>query len=194
MSSGKPLRRVLVVSGSSQVHDYITELLPADEYAPIVCVRSAGEAKRLLLSSDFDLFIVNTPLCDEYGTELALDFADTTMGILLLCKNDVYEQISSRVEESGVLTLAKPVGRNTLFGAIKLLSAVHARLSRMEQKNRTLQEKMADIRVVNRAKWLLIENLNMTEKDAHYYIEKQAMDTRLSRREVAEHIIRTYDK
>ena len=34
---------------------------------------------------------------------------------------------------------------------------------------------------------------NMTEKDAHYYIEKQAMDTRLSKREVAEHIIRTYD-
>ena len=33
----------------------------------------------------------------------------------------------------------------------------------------------------------------MTEKDAHYYIEKQAMDTRLSRKEVAENIIRTYD-
>ena len=64
----------------------------------------------------------------------------------------------------------------------------------MEKKNKTLQEKMADIRVVNRAKWLLIEHLNMTERDSHYYIEKQAMDTRLSRREVAEHIIRTYDK
>ena len=53
---------------------------------------------------------------------------------------------------------------------------------------------MEDIRVVNRAKWLLIEHLSMTEQDAHYYIEKQAMDTRLSRREVAEHIIRTYDQ
>ena len=53
---------------------------------------------------------------------------------------------------------------------------------------------MADIRTVNRAKWLLIENLGMTEKDAHYYIEKQAMDTRMSRREVAVGIIRTYDK
>ena len=43
-------------------------------------------------------------------------------------------------------------------------------------------------------KWLLIENLKMSESDAHYYIEKQAMDTRLSRREVAQGIIRTYDK
>ncbi len=64
----------------------------------------------------------------------------------------------------------------------------------MEKQNRTLREKMEDIRAVNRAKWLLIEHLSMTEQDAHYYIEKQAMDTRLSRREVAEHIIRTYDQ
>ena len=52
---------------------------------------------------------------------------------------------------------------------------------------------MQDIRTVNRAKWLLIEIKRMTENEAHYYIEKQAMDMRLSRREVAENIIRTYD-
>ena len=67
------------------------------------------------------------------------------------------------------------------------------KLEKMEKKNHTLMEKMADIRTVNRAKWLLIENVNMTEKDAHYYIEKQAMDMRLSRKEVAQNIIRTYD-
>ena len=53
---------------------------------------------------------------------------------------------------------------------------------------------MADIRMVNRAKWLLIDNLGMSEKDAHHYIEKRAMDSRQTRREVAEGIIRTYDK
>ena len=52
---------------------------------------------------------------------------------------------------------------------------------------------MADIRVVNRAKWLLMEKLNLSEKDAHYYIEKQAMDLRIPRREVAGNIIRTYE-
>ena len=63
----------------------------------------------------------------------------------------------------------------------------------MEKKNQALQEKMQDIRTVNRAKWLLIERHRMTEEDAHYFIEKQAMDMRLSRREVAENIIRSYD-
>ena len=80
-----------------------------------------------------------------------------------------------------------------IYGAIKLLTAMSSKLGKMEKRNRTLQEKMEDIRAVNRAKWLLIENLKMTEKDAHYYVEKQAMDTRLSRKEVAENIIRTYD-
>ena len=51
---------------------------------------------------------------------------------------------------------------------------------------------MNEIRLVNRAKWLLISELKMTESDAHRYIEKQAMDLRISKREVAENVIRTY--
>lgn len=51
---------------------------------------------------------------------------------------------------------------------------------------------MQEIRLGNRAKWVLIEELKMTEPDAHKYIEKQAMDRCVSRREIAEDIIKTY--
>ena len=51
---------------------------------------------------------------------------------------------------------------------------------------------MEEIRLVNRAKWLLISALNMHESDAHRYIEKQAMDRCVSKRQVAEEIIKTY--
>ena len=54
------------------------------------------------------------------------------------------------------------------------------------------RRKMQEIRQVNRAKWLLIENLKMTETDAHHYIEKQAMDRCVSRREIAMGIIKIY--
>ena len=194
MTTPKLLHRVLVVSGGKQAFDYIADLLPKSEYDPVTYVSSAGEAKRLLLTTDYDLLIVNTPLPDEFGTELALDYAAGTLGVLLLCKSDLYEQVAYRVEDGGVLTLPRPVTKQTFYTAIKLLVAMNARLCKLEKQNRSLKEKMADIRVVNRAKWLLIEHLTMTEQDAHYYIEKQAMDTRLSRREVAEGIIRTYDK
>ena len=194
MTTPKPLCRVLVVSSGKQAYDYIAELLPSGEYDPITHVTSAGEAKRLLVGTDYDILIINTPLPDEFGTELALDCAVGTRGVLVLCKSELYEQVSYRLEDSGILTLPRPVTRQTFYTTVRLLAATNARLAKMEKQNRSLKEKMEDIRVINRAKWLLIEHLSMHEQEAHYYIEKQAMDMRLSRREVAEHIIRTYDQ
>ena len=51
----------------------------------------------------------------------------------------------------------------------------------MEKKSVSLQERMDEIKLVNRAKWTLITNLNMSEEAAHRYIEKQAMDKNYSR-------------
>ena len=56
-----------------------------------------------------------------------------------------------------------------------------------------LEAKVADIRIINRAKLLLVQHLQMTETEAHKYIEKQAMDTSMRRRTIAENIIRTYE-
>ena len=53
---------------------------------------------------------------------------------------------------------------------------------------------MMEIKIVNRAKWTLINSLNMSEEDAHRYIEKQAMDRCVSKRAIAEEIIRSYDR
>ena len=194
MKAAKPPLRVLIASSSKQVFDSVSALLPPVDYDPVVYAASAGEAKRMLVSNDFDLLIINTPLPDEFGLDFALHFADRSIGILLLCKSDVYEQVAYRAEEEGILTLSKPISRQTLFASLRLLSAVARKLSAWEAKNRTLEEKMSDIRVVNRAKWLLISHLGMSEEDAHYYIEKQAMDLRISRREAAELMIRTYDQ
>lgn len=193
MKNPKPRRRVLVVSNGTQTYDYIASLLPSDEFEPPTLAASGGEAKRLLLSTDFDILVINAPLPDEFGLDFALDAAAGHMGVLLLTKADLYEQVSFRAEDAGILTLPKPVQRQTLYTSLKLLAAVSTRLAKMEQRAKTLEEKMMDIRLVNRAKWLLISHLGMNETDAHYYIEKQAMDTRRSRREIAEDVIRTYD-
>lgn len=193
MATGKRKYRVLVAGSGDKIHDYIAEMLPKSSFDPILRAGDAGEVRRMLLDTAVDIVIINTPLTDEFGVELALDLAESPMGVMLLVKNELYDQVCYKVEDSGVLTVGKPMTRQGFYSAVKLLSAVSARLSKMEKQNRTLQEKMADIRVVNRAKWLLIEHHHMTEENAHYFIEKQAMDTRMSRREVAENIIRTYD-
>ena len=193
MATAKKKYRVLVAGSGDKIIDYISEMLPRSSYDPILRAGDAGEVRRMLMDTPVDIVIINTPLSDDFGVELALDLAEGAMGVLLLVKNELFDQVCYKVEDSGVFTIGKPMTRQGFYGAVKLLSAMTARLSKMEKANRTLQEKMADIRVVNRAKWLLIEHHHMKEQDAHYFIEKQAMDTRLSRREVAENIIRTYD-
>ena len=193
MPAGKAQYSVLVVSASDKVFSSVLDLMPPAEYNPVLRAKNSGEARRMLLEMSADIIIINIPLPDDFGVQLALDLSDSPSGILMLVKSDLYEQVAYRVEDSGIFTLPKPNSSQMIYNAVKLLSVYAARLKKLEQKNRTMQEKMTDIRTINRAKWLLIENLNMSENDAHRYIEKQAMDTRSTRREVAEGIIRTYD-
>ena len=65
-------------------------------------------------------------------------------------------------------------------------------MRKLEKKTLSIEEKMEEIRIVNRAKWLLISELKMDEQGAHRYIEKQAMDRCVSKKVVAEEIIKTY--
>ena len=57
-----------------------------------------------------------------------------------------------------------------------------------------LEKKLADVRVVDRAKCLLIQYRGLTEEQAHRAIEKQAMDTRQTRVAVAQTVIDHYDE
>lgn len=137
--------------------------------------------------------IINAPLPDEFGTELALDVCEGSgTGVLLLVKAEHYADIHSRVSQYGVLVISKPT--NSPGGISIAYASVRdeERLRRMEQKTASIEEKMEEIRIVNRAKCLLIEQLKMTEKEAHRYIEKQAMDRCVTRRTIAENIISTY--
>ncbi len=193
MAAGKTKYRVLVAGGNEKLRDLISDILPKNEYEFLLSVTTAGEVRRLTMDRSVDLVILNAPLKDEFGAQLARDLADNNLGVLLLAGSDVFEQVSYRVEQSGVITLTKPTTKQSLYIALRALTALRSKLLQMEQKNRALQQKVADIHAVNHAKWLLIQHDNMSESDAHRFIEKQAMDMRLSRREVAESIIRTYD-
>lgn len=193
MATGKNKYRVLAAGCNEKICDFISDLLPKKDYEPLQRAATAGEARRILLDNDMDLVILNAPLKDEFGTQIALDLADDNMGVLLLVPTDVYEQVCARVEDNGVVTLPKPMSKQSFYTAIKVLTALRGKLMRMDQKNRALQEKMMDIRTVNHAKWLLIEHNHMTENDAHYLIEHQAMNLMITRREAAERIIRSFD-
>ena len=182
---------VLSVAAAEKFHTSLHELLPAGRYSPIRCANDASEARRCILESRYDIIVISAPLRDEFGAHLAQHLAEhSAAGILLLMKAEYYSDVSAQVTPCGVLTLPKPTSPQMMLQCMELLCGTRERLRRMEQKSASMEEKMAEIRLVNRAKWTLIEKQGMSEQDAHRYIEKQAMDRCVPKRVIAEEILR----
>ena len=171
MASGKNIYKVLVAGANDKTFALLQTLLPGSSYDPPLRAGSAGEAKRMALDYAVDIAILNAPMRDEFGTQLALDLARDNVGVLLLVPGESFDGVRDQVEDEGVMALAKPLTRQTLEMGLHMITALRGKLLQMDRRNRALQEKMTDIRTINRAKWLLIEQLRMTESEAHYYIE-----------------------
>ena len=67
------------------------------------------------------------------------------------------------------------------------------RMQSFESRVESLETRMEEIKIVNRAKLILVERLKMSEPEAHRFIEKSAMDRCVKKREIAENIIKTYE-
>ncbi len=173
----------------------ISDLLHAQTFSRIATMQNCAEARRELVENQFDLIIVDSPLPDECGDDFAFYAAEQTdSGIILIVDNDILFDISAKVEDAGVFVLPRPVSPEFFYQAVKLLIASRRRVMSLETENQKLQKKIEEIRLVDRAKCILIQYLNMTEAQAHRYIEKQAMDLRQSRLVTAENILKTYER
>ncbi|MBR7092045.1 MAG: ANTAR domain-containing protein [Clostridia bacterium] len=183
----------LVVSASEPFNRALPDLLPAASFSPVKVAGGVGIAKRILAERDFDFVIVNAPLPDDVGVRFAIDTADLCSTVVLfLIKAEQYDKVGDKLMEHGVFLMQKPFSRAAFGFAADWLISARERLRKTEKKTLSIEEKMNEIRLVNRAKWLLISELKMTEPDAHRYIEKQAMDRCVPKRRIAEEIIQTY--
>lgn len=186
--------RVLVVSSSEKLNEGLKPMLAEAQCGRVAFVGSVAAAQRALMEQAVDFLIVNSPLPDETGIKLAIDAsADRQTLCLILVKAEMLEGVHAKVMRHGVYTLGKPVSGLVMMQVLKWMAVTRERLRRLEKKTVSIEEKMEEIRLVNRAKWLLIDKLHMSEPDAHRYIEKQAMDACASKRDIAEGIIRTYE-
>jgi len=184
----------LIVSRTEKSAAFFSEVLRAASIHQIAAAQSCGEARRLLLERGFDLVIVNALLQDESGERFSRDVASKGASqVILVVKAEYHDAVSAVCEGDGVLTIAKPINKSMFWSVLALAKSAHNRMLRMQAENARLQQKIEDIRIIDRAKCILISSLHMSEQEAHRYIEKQAMDIRCTRREVAEGVIKTYE-
>ena len=193
MSLRERVYSILIVSATDKFTSAFADLLPETRYSPVHTAASVNAAERILAEKTFDFVIINAPLPDDMGTRFAIDTSTSKQSaVLLLVKSDVHAGIHDKVAEYGVFTLSKPTSKPTMIHALNWMESARERLRQFEKKSLSIKEKMAEIRLVNKAKWILISELKMNEPDAHRYIEKQAMDRCVTKQTIAEEIIKTY--
>ena len=191
MELSQTLYSVLVISSSEKFNSAIVKLLPDERYYPVKVVTDGGSASRLLLEIGFDIVIINTPLKDEFGTHLAYEICrKSDSGILLLVRHEHYSDINMRLTPMGILTLSKPAPTNLILETLLILCGTRTRLQRMRGKSLSFEEKMAEIRLINQAKMILISTDGLNENEAHHAIERRAMDRCVPKTTIAREIIK----
>lgn len=186
------MENALIVSNSQEGTQFLTDILSCIPCKEIMTVKICREVSRF--SKPFDLVLINSPTQVDSAVSLAKELLrNPTTQVILFLKNEIYDEISLKLEDLPIVTISKPFQKQTLIKYLKLLQGTHLKLKQLQGENEELSQKLHDIKCINRAKFILISNLNMSEVDAHKYIEKQAMNTRTSRIEVAQKILKTYD-
>jgi response regulator NasT len=193
MSLKERVYSVLVVSAAKELNTALLTLLPGSHYSPVKTVTSVSAGRRAWSERSYDYVLINSPLPDDTGVRFAIDLSSSQGTVVLLfVKAEIHDDILGKVVEHGVFTLSKPLSRSVLTTALNWMASARERLRKSEKKALSFEEKMEEIRIVNRAKWLLISELKMEEPQAHRYIEKQAMDRCISKKEAAQEILKIY--
>ena len=185
---------ILTVSGAEKFFSLIRKALQPGRFMSSEYKSSAASARRCILERYYDLIVINAPLPDESGVEFAIDTAGRlSASLLLVVPSDIYEDVLERVTDYGILVIAKPFPPIRVSHAIRFLTAQQDQVRRLEQAVQAARDKAEEIRLIDKAKFLLIEYRYMTEDAAHRYIGKQAMDHGVSRRRIAQEIVEEYE-
>ena len=185
---------VLVVSSSEKFDEALKKAIPMNRVMALDFKRSSSSARRALLERYIDIVIINMPLLDESGFDLAMDITEkSNASVLVLAQAKEYEEVNENLTDLGVLVVSKPLPVSHIKQSIKFLMAGQQKFHKVEVKLERAKEKYEELRIVSRAKILLVQNKSMSEDEAHHYIEKQAMDNGASKKRIAENIIDDYE-
>lgn len=187
------MKRTLLISSSESGARALAELLRTEGFYPLTVSATAYQATQLSEREAYDLICINAPLADENGIELSRFFAQSTRSsVVIIVPQKNADELSEKLTPHGVLVIARPINRHLFHHYLQFTDCFRARMMRVEQETEQLKTMVEDIKLIDRAKLLLVTCLNMSEEQAHRYLEKQAMDLRVSRAEVAKQVIQTY--
>ena len=181
---------MLVISGGDKFKRAMEGFMPGSLLSHTQFAGSISEGRRALNERAFDFVLVNSPLPDGAGVGFAIDVSEASERVVvLMVKAELHGGVYQMAASHGVFTLQKPLSGSGMDQALRWMVSAREKLRGVERKSLSLEEKMAEIRLVNRAKWLLIESCGMDEPQAHRYIEKLAMDRGVAKGQAAQRVL-----
>jgi len=146
-------------------------------------VYCTGE-EALCAKEEHALVLTSWRLEDMTGPELARKLP--AAGIMMIVPGD-YDP--KELEGTDVLTLHNPISQDALIQAVRAMCYCGAKLQALEKKAQKLERQLAERKLIERAKGRLMDALHLSEKEAHYRMQKKSMDTGRRIVDVAQEIL-----
>ena len=184
--STAPTRRVVIAEDEALIRMDLAEMLAEEGYDVVAAVEDGEQAVVRTEELRPDLVILDVKMPRLDGIAAAQRIASQRIApVVMLTAFSQRDLVESARDAGAMAYLVKPFGKSDLMPAIEMAVSRFAELQQLEAEVADLSERLETRKVVDRAKGVLQEKLGLSEPDAFRWIQKTAMDLRLSMREVA---------
>lgn len=189
MAVSEPRVRVLIAEDDAIIRMDLKEMLQDESYE----VLEAGDGQTavdLARAELPDLVILDIKMPVMDGIEAARRISDERIApVLILTAYSQRELVEEATAAGAMAYLVKPFQKHDLLPAIEIAKARYQQLSALTDEVGDLTERLEARKVIEQAKGRLMADLKLTEPDAFRFLQRSAMQRRLSMREVAQAIL-----
>ena len=182
-------RRVVVAEDESLIRMDIVETLREHGFEVVAEVSDGALAVAAVEEHKPDLVVMDIKMPNMDGLTAAEHLASHKVPIVLLTAFSQKELVDRANQAGAMAYVVKPFTPNDLMPAIEIALSRHSQLVALELEIADLNERFETRKLVDRAKGLLNEKMNLTEPEAFRWIQKASMDRRLTMQEVAQTVI-----
>ena len=168
----------------------LAEMLGEEGYDVVGQAGDGQTAVELAEQHRPDLVVLDVKMPKLDGISAAARIAEQRIAPVVILTAFSQRELVERARDAGAMAyLVKPFGKHDLVPAVEMALSRFAELQMLETEVADLQERLETRKLVDRAKSVLQRQLELSEPDAFRWIQKTAMDLRLSMKQVAEGVL-----
>ncbi len=180
--------RIVVAEDEALIRMDLVEMLGEAGYLVVAQASDGAEAIALVAEHKPDLAILDVKMPILDGISAAEEIIATCPVLMLTAFSQ--RELVDRARDAGVMAyVLKPFTINDLVPAIEIAISRHLQMKSLAAEVADLHERLETRKIIDRAKGILMAALNLTEPQAFSWIQKAAMDRRLTMKEVAQAVI-----